>query len=68
MIMKSTCKAVIHLAILISLISCTAEISKVADDVLTDNAVTLEVQKGALGKETDIHVTIDVVNKDAPKK
>lgn len=51
------------------LTNCTAlpELAKTADDILTDKALSLTVDKEALQKQTDIHILIDILNKD-PKQ
>jgi|HubBroStandDraft_2_1064218.scaffolds.fasta_scaffold00031_49 hypothetical protein len=37
---------------------------KAVDDIETDNAIKIEIEKEALQKDTDIHITVDVLNKD----
>lgn len=48
------------------LTSCTAmpDFFKTADDVLTDGVIQVQIDKEAFGKETDIHVGIDILNKE----
>jgi hypothetical protein len=37
---------------------------KAVEDIETDTAIKVEVDKEALQKDTDIHIMVDVVNKD----
>lgn len=37
---------------------------KAVDDIETDQAIRVEIDKEALQKDTNIHVIVDVVNKD----
>jgi len=50
--------------------SCSAlpQLAQTADDIFTDNAVTISVQKEAMQKETDLDINVKIVNKDQPKK
>lgn len=52
--------------ILLFLNSCTAmpELFKTVDDVATDTAIRVEVDKEALQKDTDVEITVHVLNKD----
>lgn len=36
------------------------------DDAVTDEAICVTVDKAAMQKDTDVKITIEVVNKDAP--
>lgn len=40
------------------------DIAKTADDILTDEVMCIRIDKQAMQKETDIHVNIDLLNKD----
>lgn len=54
-------------AILIFLNSCAAmmpDMFKTLDDIATDDAITVKVDRDAFKKDTDVHVLVDVVNKD----
>jgi hypothetical protein len=46
------------------LTSCTAapDFFKAADDVLTDDAITIKVDRDAIREGIDVHVLVDVVN------
>lgn len=37
---------------------------KTIDDMATDTAIKVEVDKEAFKKETDVHIIVDVINKD----
>lgn len=51
---------------ILSLTSCTAlpDIMQTADDIMTDDAITVKVDRDAFKKETDVHISVDVINKD----
>lgn len=34
------------------------------DDIATDDAIKISVDKDAFKKDTDVHVTVDVINKE----
>jgi len=58
--------------ILVSLLAmflpaCTPEFFKTADDILTNDAITVQVDKDAFQKDTDVRVNVEVVNKEPPK-
>ncbi len=40
------------------------EFFKTIDDIATNDAITVEVDKDAIKKDTDVHIIVDVVNKD----
>ena len=40
------------------------ELFKTVDDVATDTAIRVEVDKEALQKDTDVEITVHVLNKD----
>jgi hypothetical protein len=44
------------------------ELFKTVDDIATDDAVTIKVDKDAFQKNTDVHVIVDVINRDQPAK
>lgn len=37
------------------------------DDIATDDAIKVYVDKDAFKKDTDVHVVVDVINKDTAK-
>lgn len=39
-------------------------IFQTADDWVTDTAISVEVDKAAMQKETDVKITVDIMNKD----
>jgi len=51
------------------LTGCSAWIPELSNiiDSIEDTAVCVEVNKDALSPETDVHVKVDVINKDPPK-
>ncbi len=42
------------------------EFFKTVDDIATDDAITIKVDRDAFKKDTDVHILVDVLNKDAP--
>lgn len=54
----------------IFLMSCTgaADFYKTADDILTDDAITIKVDRDAIRDNIDVHIVVDVVNKPRPIK
>ncbi len=50
----------------ISLYGCTAlpELYKTVDDIATDDAITVKVDRDAFQKDTDVSVSVEVRNKD----
>jgi len=46
--------------------SCSAlpQLAQTMDDIETDNAIRIEVQKESLQKSTDLQIQISVTNKD----
>ena len=40
------------------------EIAKTIDDIATDDAISVYVDKDAFQKETDVHVIVDIINKE----
>lgn len=55
------------LSIIALLISCsplTPEIFKTIDDIATDDAISIQVDRNAFKKNTDVHITVDVLNRD----
>lgn len=52
------------LCLCLLLTSCTAmpDFFKTADDVLTDDAITVKVDRDAIRDGIDVHVLVDVVN------
>jgi hypothetical protein len=60
----------IHLLVLLMLnllTSCAAmmpEIFKSVEDIATDTALKIEVDKEALQRDTDIKISVDVINKE----
>lgn len=42
----------------------TPSIMKTVDDVLTDKAICICVDRAAMQKQTDINIQVDIINKD----
>ncbi len=42
-------------------------LTQAIDDAVTDEAIGVTVDKAAMQKETDVRITVDVINKDPPK-
>ncbi len=40
------------------------EMFKTIDDIATDDAITVAVDRDAIKKDTDVHIIVDVINKD----
>lgn len=56
-----------HLLVLPLILQGCAALAPMADDlekIETDNALEIKVQRGALIRDTNIHIEMDVVNKD----
>jgi starvation-inducible outer membrane lipoprotein len=51
------------------LVSCNAmpEFFKAAEDVMTDDCVTIKVDRDAFQKDTDVEISLKVTNKDPIK-
>lgn len=49
---------------LILLSSCTAipDVAKTLDDIATDNAIKIEVNKEALQKDSNVKINVDILN------
>lgn len=62
--------ALIFLSSCSSLLLCSCssmpEFFKTVDDIATDDAITIKVDRDAFKKDTDVHILVDVLNKDAP--
>jgi hypothetical protein len=43
-------------------------IVKAAEDIATDDAISIEVDRSAMQKDTDVHITVDVKNKEDPQQ
>ena len=41
-----------------------ADVAKDFEDVMTDDVVTVKVNKDAIGKDTDVEVNVKISNKD----
>lgn len=56
----------ISLMALLSLYGCTAipELYKTVDDIATDDAITIKVDRDAFQRDTDVSVSVEVRNKD----
>jgi len=52
---------------LLLLSSCATlpELYKTVDDIATDDAITVKVDRDAFQKDTDVHVRVDILKKDA---
>ena len=44
--------------------SCSPEMYKTIEDIATQDAIVVSVDREAFQKDTDIHIAIDVKNKD----
>gem|GEM_PF-3818043 len=58
-------RAIPFISILPFIISCTAwpEFIETADDIFTDNAIKIEVQKEAMQNNKDVMIIIDMIDK-----
>ncbi len=57
----------ISLLALLFLPGCAAmmpDMFKTIDDIATDDAITVQVDRDAIKKDTDVHILVDVINKD----
>jgi len=54
---------------MVTLTGCAAlpQFFQAAEDIADDTAIKIEVSRETFQKETDLHITIDVQNKDEPK-
>ena len=52
--------------ILISVTSCQyiPELAKAVDDIETDDAITIQIDRDAFKKDTDVFIDVKVINKD----
>ena len=53
-----------------TLVGCSAmmpDMFKTIDDIATDDAILVQVDRDAIKKDTDVHILVDVLNKDQPK-
>lgn len=41
--------------------------AKAIDDIATDDAIKISVDRDAIKKDTDVHITVDVINKETTK-
>lgn len=60
-------KLLISLMFGVMLSGCSAmmpDMFKTIDDIATDDAITVQVDRDAIKKDTDVHILVDVVNKD----
>lgn len=57
----------ISILLLASLASCATmpELYKTLDDIATDDAITVKVDRDAFQKDTDVHVKVDILKKDS---
>lgn len=44
--------------------ACSPEMYKTIDDIATQDAIVISVDRDALQKDTDIHIALDIKNKD----
>lgn len=44
------------------------EMFKTIDDIATDDAITVQVDRDAIKKDTDVHILVDVLNKDVKEQ
>lgn len=64
-------RPVFFILALLLLVGCSAmmpELFKTIDDVATDDAITIKVDRDAFKKDTDVKITVDVINKDVAAK
>lgn len=61
-----TCLSII--AMLLILFGCqyVPEMAKALDDIETDDAITIQIDRDAFKKDTDVFVEVKVINKDRP--
>jgi hypothetical protein len=57
--------SIIAMAILSGCSAMVPDMFKTIDDIATDDAITVQVDRDAIKKDTDVHIIVDVVNKDA---
>jgi len=60
-------KEILAILAIPALVGCSAmmpELFKAVDDAMTDTAISVEVDRAAILKETNVRVTVDVVNND----
>lgn len=60
-------KILISIVMMALLSACAAmmpDMFKTIDDIATDDAITVQVDRDAIKKDTDVHIIVDVVNKD----
>lgn len=43
------------------------QLAQTTDDIFTDNALKIEVQKGAMERNADIKLMLDIQNKEMPR-
>jgi len=57
----------LYFLIPLMLTSCATlpELYKSIDDIATDDAITVKVDRDAFQKDTDVHVRVDILKKDA---
>lgn len=63
-------KTLISVAFATLLVGCSSiipDMMKTIDSVATEDAITIQVDRDALNKDTDVHVLLDVVNKPVIK-
>jgi hypothetical protein len=53
---------IISILMFFILSSCTPDLFKAAEDIATDTAIKVEVDKEAINKETNVHIDINVTN------
>lgn len=56
--------AFVFLTLLLASCTYVPELAKMADDIATDDAIKIEIDRDAIKKDTDIHMKIDILNKD----
>ena len=53
------------LPVLLTSCATMPELYKTLDDIATDDAITVKVDRDAFQKDTDVHVRVDILKKDA---
>jgi len=59
----------IQIILLLTITSCSGmwpAVAQTMDDYVTDEAIGVKVDKAAMQKDTDVRISIDVINKNAP--
>lgn len=60
--------SIITMALLSGCSAMVPDMFKTIDDIATDDAITVQVDRDAIKKDTDVHILVDVLNKDAKEQ